>query len=180
MIHSLTELIFSQTSLCRKRSSMSLLLGSSLDSTENNCSLKEPKGPSSQGSDGAPNEPASAFLSHEGSLSVALMASRRTATSQKRKTTFLSGGRQKSGSSASRSHSSSSSSSKTVSLNHVVFMAGDSQGASSQLLDPSSNSFLMGSTVKSSRLGHPKHTSKKVSRGSSLWSKVCSKNFRAN
>ena len=53
-----------------------------------------------------------------------------------------------------------------MSLNHVVFMAEDSQGgASSQLPDSSSNSFL--GTVKS-RHGHSKSIpSKKASHGGS-------------
>jgi len=168
-----------KTSLCRKRS----MEGSNLDLKENNCSSKKTKGTSADKNSDAPKA-TSSFLSHEGSLSVALMASRRT-MSRKRKTTFLSGMQQRS-SSSRNNHSSTSSSSKSVSLNHVVFMAGDnSQSATagvSQLDSASSSSqhsFL--GAVKSSSRGHSKsrNGSKNVSRGSSLWSKVCSKNFRA-
>jgi len=163
-----------KTSLCRKRSSMSILgsnLGSNLDSKENNCSSKKPKS-----SDGSAPKPTSSFLAHEGSLSVALMASRRTA-GRKRKTTFLS-----KSSSFSKSHSASSSSSKTVSLSVAglaSFVGGESQSTNSQFLDASSNSFL---GTSKSRRGHLKTAAtKKPSRGGgSLWSKVCSKNFRAN
>ncbi|KAL7531637.1 hypothetical protein ACHAXR_004144 [Thalassiosira sp. AJA248-18] len=119
-------------------------------------------------------DPTSSFLSHEGSLSVALMASRRTA-GRKRKTTFLSG---KQKSSFSRSHSSSSS--KSVSLNHVVFMAGDNSQSASQLDSAGSNSNSFLGTVKPRGPSQARKSSKSVSRGSSLWSKVCSKNFRAN
>src|SRR6056300_593295 len=106
--------------------------GSNLDMTkENNCSSKKPK--CTTGADDTV-QPASSFLAQEGSLSVALMASRRT-ISRKRKTTFLSG---KTSSTFSRSYSSSSSS-KSVSLNHVVFMA-EEKSSSKQLLDSNSTS----------------------------------------
>jgi len=157
--------------------------GSNLDSKENNYSSKKVKGVASgdQNSNSVGN-PTSSFLSNEGSsLSLALMASRCNAggAGRKRKTTFLSGKQQNKKGTLSRSQSSSSS--KSVSLNHVVFMAGDqSQSAmGSQLLDSTSShsrSFL-GTVKSSSRGGQSK--SRSISRkGSSLWSKVCSKNFR--
>lgn len=170
-----------QTSFCRKRS----IEGSNLlDSKENNCASKKNKSITTSvdnSSDNAPNKPTSSFLSHEGSLSVALMASRRGTASRKRKTTFLSGMKQQSKKgSFSRS---SSSSSKSVSLNHVVFgMAGDnsqSAAAVSQLDSTASNSrSFLGNVKSSSRGGQSKSRASKRS-GSSLWSKVCSKNFRA-
>lgn len=154
-------------SLCRKRS----MEGSNLDSKENNCSSKKPKSSSD-----VTKKVSSSFLSHEvSSLSVALMASR-TAVGRKRKTTFLSSfGKQKKTTTFSRSQSSSSSSSKSVSLNHVVFMAGDnSQSATSQLELSNSKSFL------GSAKPHGHRPKTRNSRGrSSLWDNVCSKNFRA-
>ena len=153
-----------QTSLCRKRSNVC-----NFNAKENNGASKKPKVPSSEANDTA-SKKTSSFLSREGSLSVALMASRRT-LGRKRKTTFLSGS-QKSNS-FSRSQSSSSSSSKIASLNHVVFMAGESQGGPSSQLPDTSNSFM--GTSKSRRV-----PSKKANLGGgSLWNKVCSKNFHA-
>ena len=112
------------------------------------------------------------FLSHEGSLSLALVASR--PAGRKRKTTFLSGGKQ---SSFPRSYSSSSS--KSVSLNHVVFMTGDSQHASH--LDSNSNSFSGAKRPGGqTRSRNDTVVSKRpASSSTSLWSKVCSKNFRS-
>ena len=152
-----------QTSFTRKRS----VEGSNLDAKENNGASKKPKGASAAGPSDAP-KPASTFLAAGGSLSVALAASRR-GPGRKRKTTFLGG---KASTSVSRSHGASSSS-RSVSLSHVVFVSGESQGAATSRLPDAG-----------SRLGQPRGgglSKKKGSRaGSSLWSKVCSKNFRAN
>jgi len=106
----------------------------------------------------------SRFLMNESSLSVALIANRNAG--RKRKTTFVNG---KQNNSFLRKNSTCSS--KSVSLNHVVFMTGESQMSR---MDSSSNSFMK--SIKSTSV--MKKSSKQVSRGSSLWSKVCSKNFK--
>ncbi|KAL9179897.1 hypothetical protein ACHAXT_007867 [Thalassiosira profunda] len=155
------DLKIMRTSFARKRS----VEGSNLDAKENNGASKKPKGASAGLSDAA--KPASTFLAAGGSLSVALAASRR-GPGRKRKTTFLGG---KASASFSRSQSASSAS-RSVSLSHVVFVAGEGQGAAASRLPDA------GSHLGKSRGGPSK---KKASRsGSSLWSKVCSKNFRAN
>ena len=138
--------------------------GSNLDTTkENNCSSsKKPKCTTDQNSETVKS--VSSFVAHEGSLSVALMASRRT-ISRKRKTTFLSG---KTSSTFSRSYSSSSSS-KSVSLNHVVFMA-EEKSSSKQLLDSNStsnHSFQRG-----------KSKAPATQKSGSLWSKVRASKFK--
>lgn len=149
-----------KTSFCRKRST------SNLDSKENNGSSKKYRSISAndKSADGASKTTTS------NSLSVALLASRNSAVSHKRKTTFLSGR----SFSRSLSSSSSSSSSKSVSLNHVVFMAGGdgSQTANSQLHSTSSGLLPRGLANKSGKV------TKNNVPGGSLWSKVCSKNFR--
>ena len=101
---------------------------------------------------------ASNFTSQEGSLSLALLASR--SVGRKRKTTFLSG---KQNSSFSRQNSSSN---KSISLGHVVFVTGESQSAS-QFSTSASN--LSKSTSKK--------TSPKLSASSSLWNRAISKNW---
>jgi len=138
----------------------------SKDTKENslNDSSKRQKGTSND--EEKPNAPGnSRFLMNESSLSVALIANRNAG--RKRKTTFING---KQNSSLVRK--SSTCSSKSLSLNHVVFMAGESQ--TSSRLDSSSNSFMK--SIKTSSV--MKKSSKHVSRGSSLWSKVCSKNLK--
>ena len=104
--------------------------------------------------------PVSSFTSREGSLSVALLASR--SGGRKRKTTFLSG---KQTASFSRQNSTSN---KSVSLSHVVFVSGESQSASSKLSNNASN--LGKSTGK-------KPTTK-FSASSSLWNRAISKNWK--
>ena len=139
--------------------------GSNLDMTkENNCSSKKPKCTTGADQNSDTVKPVSSFLSHEGSLSVALMASRRT-ISRKRKTTFLSG---KTSSTFSRSYSSSSSS-KSVSLNHVVFMA-EEKSSSKQLLDSNSTS------NHSFQRGQSK--ARATQKSGSLWSKVRASKFK--
>jgi hypothetical protein len=154
-----------KTSFCRKRSTSNLG-----DSKENNGLSKKFKSISAndKSTDVAPKTTTS------NSLSVALLASRNSAVSRKRKTTFLSGR----SFSRSLSSSSSSSSSKSVSLNHVVFMAGgdSSQTASSQLPNSTSNS--QGPIILSRGLAKSGKATKHNVPGGSLWSKVCSKNFR--
>jgi hypothetical protein len=145
---------FFQTSFCRKRS----IEGSNLDLKENNCSSKKIKSISHD-----TNSDASKTTS---SLSVTLMTSRHNVVGKKRMTTFLSG--------KAMSSTFSRQSSKGVSLNHVVFMTGDSQSAS-QLPDSTSNSQSLLGPIKLSR-GLSK--TKNVVPGGSLWSRVCSKNFR--
>ena len=135
--------------------------GSNLDMTkENNCSSKKPKCTTGADQNSDTVKPVSSFLSHEGSLSVALMASRRT-ISRKRKTTFLSG---KMSSSFSRSYSSSSSS-KSV----VVFMA-EEKSSSKQLLDSNSTS------NHSFQRGQSK--ARATQKSGSLWSKVRASKFK--
>jgi hypothetical protein len=103
-------------------------------------------------------KPATTFTSQEGSLSVALLASR--SAGRKRKTTFLSGKQ-------STSFSRQNSSNKSVSLSHVVFVTGESQGAS-QLSRSASN--LGKSSVS-------KKPATKFSASSSLWNRAISKNW---
>jgi hypothetical protein len=148
-------ILFVQTLFCRKRS----VEGSNLDFKENNGVSKKQK---KDESDGATKSTPGLFLS--------MLASRRGVGGRKRTTTFVSGKEMKSGFSRSQS----SSSGKSVALNHVVFVAGDN---SSQLPDSSSRvSFVSAAKAR----GHSKvsKASKSVAKGSSLWSKVCSKNFR--
>jgi hypothetical protein len=152
-----------KTSLSRKRGRIG---DKSKDAKENslNYSSKRQKGLSCNGEQSiAPS--GSRFLMNESSLSVALIANRNAG--RKRKTTFLNG---KQSNSFQRKNSTCAS--KSVSLNHVVFMAGESQTLSR--MDSSSNSFMK--SIKSTSI--IKKSSKPVSRGSSLWSKVCSKNFK--
>lgn len=139
----------------------------SKDTKENdlNDSLKRQKGASSCEEKSNASK-SSRFLTNESSLSVALIANRNAG--RKRKTTFING---KQNSSFVRKNSTCSS--KSLSLNHVVFMAGESQSLSR--MDSSSNSFMK--SIKSTSV--MKKSSKQVSRGSSLWSKVCSKNLKA-
>lgn len=140
----------------------------SKDTKENNLndSSKRQKGTSIN--EEKPNVPSnSRFLMNESSLSVALIANRNAG--RKRKTTFING---KQNSTLARKNSTCSS--KSLSLNHVVFMAGESQSQSLSRMDSSSNSFMK--SIKSSSA--MKKSSKQVSRGSSLWSKVCSKNLK--
>ncbi len=154
----------SQTSLSRKRGSAPIS-DRSKDTKENslNDSSKRQKGTSSN--EEKPNVPGnSRFLMNESSLSVALIANRNAG--RKRKTTFING---KQNSSLARKNTTCSS--KSLSLNHVVFMAGESQSQSLSRMDSSSNSFMKSSSAM-------KKSSKQVSRGSSLWSKVCSKNLK--
>ncbi|KAL3785044.1 hypothetical protein ACHAWO_008572 [Cyclotella atomus] len=101
-------------------------------------------------------KPATTFTSQEGSLSVALLASR--SAGRKRKTTFLSGKQ-------STSFSRQSSSNKSVSLSHVVFVTGESQGAS-QL-----------SKSASEKPSTSKKPTAKFSASSSLWNRAISKNW---
>ena len=142
--------------------------GRGKDAKENslNDSSKRQKGISSiEEQSNAPS--GSRFLTNESSLSVALIANRNAG--RKRKTTFLNG---KQNNSYLRKNSTCSS--KSVSLNHVVFMAGESQTLSR--MDSSSNSFMK--SIKSTSVIN-KSSKQAVSRGSSsLWSKVCSKNFK--
>mmetsp|Transcript_15255 Transcript_15255/g.25121 ORF Transcript_15255/g.25121 Transcript_15255/m.25121 type:complete len:1394 (-) Transcript_15255:3081-7262(-) len=154
-----------KTSLSRKRGSVSMG-DRSKDTKENdlNDSSKRQKGTSSN--EEKSNAPKSSrFLANESSLSVALIANRHAG--RKRKTTFING---KQNSSFVRKNSTCSS--KSLSLNHVVFMAGESQTLSR--MDSSSNSFMK--SIKSTSV--MKKSSKQVSRGSSLWSRVCSKNLK--
>lgn len=103
----------------------------------------------------------STFTSHEGNLSLALMASR--SVCRKRKTTFLSG---KQSTSFSRQNSCSS---KSISLSHVVFV--ESQSAS-QFDSANVSNLGKGAVKKSALKSAPKHTA-----SGSLWSKVCSRNW---
>lgn len=116
--------------------------------------------------DNAPKTSSGLFLS--------VLATRRGTAGRKRSTTFVSGKETKS----SLSRSQSSSSGKSVSLNHVVFVAGDNSQSASQLPGSSGSRVSFLGAVKSR--GHSKvsRASKTVAKGSSLWSKVCSKNFR--
>ena len=107
----------------------------------------------------------SRFLMNESSLSIALVANRNAG--RKRKTSFING---KHSNSFGRKNSTCSS--KSMSLGHVVFMSGESQTLSR--MDSSSNSFMK--SIKTTSI--TKKSSKQASRGSSLWSKVCSKNLR--
>ena len=100
----------------------------------------------------------SSFTSKEGSLSLALLASR--SAGRKRKTTFLSG---KQSTSFSRQNSSSN---KSISLGHVIFMTGESQSAS-QLSSSASNLHKSNS----------KKSVTKLSASSSLWNRAISKNW---
>lgn len=100
----------------------------------------------------------SKFTSQEGSLKLALMASR--SAGSKRKTTFLSG---KQSSSLSRQNSSSS---KSISLSHVVFVTGENQSASQ-----------FDSFKSTSNLGKCNSSKPKSSVSGSLWNKVCSRNW---
>lgn len=151
----------SQTSFRRKRS----IEGSNLDPKENNFSSKKYKPILHDKSSDA---------SKTTGLSVALMASCHSTFGRKRKTTFLSG--KETRSTFSRQ---SSSSSKSVSLSHVVFVAGDNSQSASQLPDFTGNDQSLLGSAKLPR-GHSKagKASKNVVPGGSLWSRVCSKNFR--
>ncbi len=150
-----------KTLFCRKRS----VEGSNLDFKENNGLSKKQKNEDSR-EDNATKSTSGLFLS--------VLASRRGAAGRKRTTTFVSGKEMKS--SFSRSHRSSLG--KSVALtNHVVFVAGDNSQSTSQLPDTtvSRASFLGAGKSR----GHTKDS--KVARsgaGCSLWTKVCSKNFR--
>ncbi|KAL7434439.1 hypothetical protein ACHAXH_003831 [Discostella pseudostelligera] len=141
-----------KTLFCRKRSAE----GSNLDFKEKNGLPKKQKkaDPRDKGDDTTSKPAAGLFLS--------VLSSRRVTAGRKRTTTFVSGKEMK----CNFSRSNSSSSGKSVALNHVVFVAGDNSRVS-----------FMGA-VKSR--GHSKvsRASKSVTKGSSLWSKVCSKNFR--
>lgn len=135
--------------------------GSIYSESSNLCSglFKRQKSDSNIGSQPAKEgaKPVSSFTSQEGSLSLALLASRNAG--RKRKTTFLSG---KQTTSFSRQNSSSN---KSISLSHVVFVTGESQ-STSQFSNSASN------------LG--KSNNKKPSKftaSSSLWSRAVSKNW---
>jgi hypothetical protein len=152
-----------QISFCRKRSTEV----SNLDPKENNCSSKKFKLTSHGKISNAPKSTSN--------LSVTLLRSRHSVVGQKRKTTFLSG---KAISSSFSRQSSSSLSTKSVSLNHVIFMTGDSQSAS-QLPDSTCNSHSLLGPIKMSRGPYKDgKSSKNFVPGGSLWSRVCSKNFR--
>eukprot|EP00985_Skeletonema_marinoi_P020349 scaffold12075_cov131-Skeletonema_marinoi.AAC.5 len=148
-----------KTSLSRKRGSVPMS-DRSKDTKENSLSdtSKRQKGTSNNEEQSSNAPSSSRFLMNESSLSVALIANRNAG--RKRKTTFING---KQNSSFVRKNSTCSS--KSLSLNHVVFMAGESQTLSR--MDSSSNSFMK--TIKSTSV--IKKSSKQVSRGSSLWSK---------
>ena len=100
----------------------------------------------------------SSFTSREGSLSLALLASR--STGRKRKTTFLSG---KQSTSFSRQNSSSN---KSISLGHVIFVTGDSQGASQ-----------LSSSASNLNKSNSKKSVPKFSASNSLWNRAISKNW---
>ena len=156
--------LLAQTLFCRKRSAE----GSNLDFKENNGVPKKQKKADSQdtGDDTTGKPAAGLFLS--------VLATRRGTAGRKRTTTFVSGKEMKS----NFSRSNSSSSGKSVALNHVVFVAGDNSQSASQMPDSTGNRVSFLGAVKSR--GHSKvsKASKSVTKGSSLWSKVCSKNFR--
>lgn len=151
-----------QTSFSRKRS----IEGSNLDLRENNCSSKKYKTAIS-------HDKSSDASKTTSSLSVALMASRHSSVGRKRMTTFLSG----KGTINTSFSRQSSSSSKSVSLNHVIFTAGDNSQSASRLPDSAGNSHSFLGPVKLSR-GLSNASKKNVIPGGSLWSRVCSKNFR--
>ncbi|KAL3774780.1 hypothetical protein ACHAW5_002181 [Stephanodiscus triporus] len=151
-----------KTSFSRKRS----IEGSNLDLRENNCSSKKFKTMIS-------HDKSSDASKTTSSLSVALMASRHSSVGRKRMTTFLSGN----GSRNTSFSRQSSSSSKSVSLNHVVFTTGDNSQSASRLPDSAGNSHSFLGPVKLSR-GLSNASKKNVVPGGSLWSRVCSKNFR--
>jgi hypothetical protein len=156
--------LLAQTLFCRKRSAE----GSNLDFKENNGLPKKQKktDPRDKGDDTTSKPAAGLFLS--------VLASRRGTAGRKRTTTFVSGKEMKS----IFSRSNSSSSGKSVALNHVVFVAGDNSQSASKMPDSSGTKVSFLGAVKSR--GHSKvsKASKSVTKGSSLWSKVCSKNFR--
>lgn len=116
--------------------------------------------------DNAPKNSSGLFLS--------VLATRRGAAGRKRTTTFVSGKETKS----SLSRSQSSSSGKSVALNHVVFVAGENSQSASQLLGPTGSRVSLLDTVTSHGRSKVSRATKTVAKGSSLWSKVCSKNFR--
>ncbi len=149
-----------KTLFCRKRG----VEGSNLDFKENNGLSKKQKNLDSRDDDASKSTPG---------LFLSVLASRRGAAGRKRTTTFVSGKKEMK-TSFSRSHSSSLG--KSVALSsHVVFVAGDSSQSSSQLPDTTGSRVSFLGAVKSR--GHIMDS--KVARsGSSLWTKVCSKNFR--
>ncbi len=175
----------SQTALTRKRS-ISGIGGASQDSKENsrnaansNPSKKLKSHSLADGKPSAPNTDTTSIPSKGGSLlSLALMSSH--SINRKRVTSFLNRGAGGKPNTVSRSYSSCSS--KSVTLNHVVFVGGESQSAvGSSNLGSSSNS-MKGAKRSGSKSGlfmsNIMAGSKRPASGStSLWSKVCSKNF---
>ena len=153
--HTMYLFTLSQTTQAKKR-------GSIYSESSNLCSglFKRQKSDSNIGSQTTKEgSKATSFTSQEGSLSLALLASR-NAAGRKRKTTFLSG---KQSASFSRQNSSSN---KSISLSHVVFVTGESQSAS-QFSNSASN---MGKS-------NSKKTTSKFTATSSLWSRAVSKNW---
>jgi len=176
-----------KNTLTRKRSISGLGI-TNQDSKENsrnaansNPSKKLKSHPLTENKSAASNAGTTGNPSKGGSLlSVALMSS--FSINRTRKTSFLNRGAGGKPNAVSRSYSSCSS--KSVSLSHVVFVGGESQSAvSSSNLGSNSNSMKgakrsigkSGQFMSSSKVG----SKRPASSSTSLWSKVCSKNFRS-